>query len=227
MIGILEQNRGIKFKVSTLRVMWLMICGLPGIARHRSYVILVVNSVTYSFVTVSNARFYFRIETLFNCIKLNLTIKLFQLSKWIRLWNRNWFSRSIFSIIHFTSVKTMQKKNRCVSCGIFVRLTGTAARCRGRVHPGILEYLDELATKCANILFDLVYIVLRNALVFRLALFNGDISSYQISHDTLISKVSLGGLLDFSLRQENQKLRPFSIKFSLQSALRYILRSVS
>lgn len=100
---------------------------------------------------------------------------------------------------------------------IWQRLTGTAARRRGRVHPGILEYLDELASKCANVLFDLVYIVLRDALIFRLALFNGDISSYQISHDTLISKVSLGSLLDFSLRQENQKSKPFS-KFSLQSA---------
>lgn len=99
-------------------------------------------------------------------------------------------------------------QNICVG----VRLTGTAARCSGRVHAGIFKYLDELATKCADVLFDLIHVVLCDTLVLRFALFDGDISSYQISHDTLIPKVSLGGLLDFSLRQENQKSKPFNVR---------------
>lgn len=94
----------------------------------------------------------------------------------------------------------------------FLFLTGTAARCSRCIHAGILKYLDELAAKCADVLLDLVHVVLRDALVFRLTLFDGDVSSYQISHDTLIPKVSLGGLLDFSLRQENQKSKPFNVR---------------
>jgi hypothetical protein len=35
-------------------------------------------------------------------------------------------------------------------------------------------------------------------------LLHGDVSSYQISHDALIPEVTLGSLLDFSLRQKSE-----------------------
>jgi len=123
--------------------------------------------------------------------------------------------------------------NRCFSCRIYVRqfilfsllsfqLTGTAARCSGSIHTGILQYLDELATKCTDVLFDLVHVVFRYALIFRLALLNGDVSSYQISHDTLIPKVPFGSLLDLSLRIRNRNptvSKIFVTKYTLRYAL--------
>lgn len=84
------------------------------------------------------------------------------------------------------------------------QLTGTAARCSRGIHAGILQYLDELATKCTDVLFDLVHVVLRDALAFRLALLDGDVTPYQISHNTLIPKIPLRSLLDLSLRQESE-----------------------
>lgn len=58
MIGIREQNRGVKFKVSTLTRDAINDLALLDVdyqkLRRRSYVILVVNSLTHSFVTVSN-----------------------------------------------------------------------------------------------------------------------------------------------------------------------------
>lgn len=108
------------------------------------------------------------------------------------------------------------------------QLTRTATRCSGGIHAGILQYLDKLATKCTDVLFDLVHVVFRHALAFRLALLHGDVSSYQISHDTLIPKVPLGSLLDLSLRQESEietlSLRKSSLQSTRYDTL-YILRS--
>lgn len=93
-------------------------------------------------------------------------------------------------------------------------LTSTAAR-RGRsIHARILQYLDELAPERADVLLDLVHVVLRDAFVFRLPLLHSHVSPYQISHNTLIPKVPLGCLLHFPLRQktEIETLRCFRYK---------------
>lgn len=103
-------------------------------------------------------------------------------------------------------------------------LTGTAARCSGGIHAGIFQYLDELATKCTDVLFDLVHVVFRDTLVFRLALLDGDVSSYQISHDTLIPKVPLGSLLNLSLRQESEIEPPVSKVSVTKYTLLHIVR---
>jgi len=110
--------------------------------------------------------------------------------------------------------KTMQME-RCVSCGIILngsfllyfflssmQLTSTTAGRSRSIHAGILQYFDKFAAKCADILLNFVYIIFRDTFALRLTLLNGDISSYQIPHDALIPEVTLGSLLDFSLRQK-------------------------
>lgn len=78
-------------------------------------------------------------------------------------------------------------------------LTGScAAGCRG-VHPGILQDLDQFATKRADVLFDLVHVVLRHPLALRLPLLHRHVPPHQISHDTLIPEVPLGRLLHLPL----------------------------
>lgn len=82
-------------------------------------------------------------------------------------------------------------------------LTCTAAR-RGRgVHAGILQYLNEFAAKCANVLLDLIHVVLCDTLAFRFPLLHSDVSSYQISHDALVPEVPLGSLFHLPLRKES------------------------
>lgn len=111
----------------------------------------------------------------------------------------------------------MYARHNLFSFHLSFQLTGTAAR-RGRgIHAGIFQYLDKLATECTDVLFDLVHVVFRDALTFRFALLDSDVSSYQISHDTLISKVPLGSLFDLSLRQESEIETLQFQKFSLQS----------
>lgn len=90
-------------------------------------------------------------------------------------------------------------------------LTGAATRRGGGVHAGIFQYLDELAAKCADVLFDLIHVVLCDTLAFRFPLLHSDVSPYQISHDTLVPEVSLGSLFHFPLRKE---VRHWKRKFS-------------
>jgi len=106
---------------------------------------------------------------------------------------------------------------RCMSCGIILndsfllyfflssmQLTSTTARRSRSIHAGILQYFDKFAAKCADILFNFVYVIFRDTLALCLTLLHGDVSSYQISHDALIPEVTLGSLLDFSLRQKSE-----------------------
>lgn len=83
---------------------------------------------------------------------------------------------------------------------VFVELlTGSGAACRRGVHPGILQDLDQFATKGADVLLDLVHVVLGHPLALRLPLLNRHVPPHQISHDALISEVPLGRLLNLPL----------------------------
>lgn len=72
------------------------------------------------------------------------------------------------------------------------------------VHTRVFQYLDELTSESADVLLDLVYVVLRDSLPLGFALLHGDVAPHEIAHDALIAKVPLLFLLYFTLKNIDQ-----------------------
>ena len=72
---------------------------------------------------------------------------------------------------------------------IICTLTCTSASCCGSVHSRVLENLNELTTKCRDVLFDLVDIIFCDTFTLCLALLDGYVPPDQIPHDTLPTQV--------------------------------------
>lgn len=101
--------------------------------------------------------------------------------------------------------KSISTETICVSeiiSFVLLRLTGSRTAGRRGIHPGVLQDFDQLATESADVLLDLVHIVLGDTLALSFSLLHRHVPSYQISHDALVPEVPLRGLLNLSLENK-------------------------
>lgn len=83
-------------------------------------------------------------------------------------------------------------------------LTGTRSGGVLRSHSRFLQDVDELAAKRADVLLDLVHVVLGHTFVLGLALLHRHVATHQILHYSPIPVVALRGLFHLSLRNNNE-----------------------